>query len=171
MGFNSSPFNVSTMLLLAFACLVVYVRTKGYGDSNIPLFYYAVAVYYVIAYGDWTNLPPLLVYASLVLALILRFEFMNAGFRKAITTAECCALAGIMYYNLATVFGWSLKPRIIPAAIRKTAKRANRRRETSRSNSPSFAARPPPAPSGIRRRNKAPAWRLSPEWLFQCRAR
>ncbi len=107
MGFNSSPFNVSTMLLLAFACLVVYLRMKGYSDSNIPLFYYAIVVYYVIAYREWTNLPPLLVYASLVLALILRFEFMNTACRKTIGTIECAMLAGIMYYNLATVFGWS----------------------------------------------------------------
>jgi hypothetical protein len=104
----TAPFNLSTMLLVAFACWVIYIRTKGHSDtSNIPLFYYGMIVYYVIAFGDSTSLPPLLVYISLVLALLLRFEFMNASFTKAISVLECCGLAGIVYFNLATVFGWS----------------------------------------------------------------
>ena len=103
----TAPFNLSTMLLVAFACWVIFIRTKGSTESNIPLFYYGIIVYYVIAYGDWTTLPPLLVYVSLVLALLLRFEFMNAQFTKAISVLECCGLAGIVYFNLATVFGWT----------------------------------------------------------------
>jgi len=103
----TSPFNLSTMLLVAFACWVIYIRTKGHRDSNIPLFYYAVIVYYVVGYGELTSLPPLLVYVSLALALLLRFEFMNASFTKAVSLLECCGLVGIAYFNLATVFGWS----------------------------------------------------------------
>jgi len=103
----TSPFNLSTMLLVAFASWVIYIRTKGNRESNIPLFYYGVIVYYVVAYGESTSLPPLLVYVSFALALLLRFEFMNASFAKAVSVLECCGLAGIAYYNLATVFGWS----------------------------------------------------------------
>src|ERR1051326_5053007 len=97
----TAPFNLSTMLLVLFACWVIYIRTKGHSESNIPLFYY------VVVYGDSTSLPPLLVYVSVVLALMLRFEFMNGPFTKAISVLECCGLAGIVYFNLATVFGWT----------------------------------------------------------------
>lgn len=105
----TGPFSLSTLLLVAFACWVVYIRTRGHSESNIPLFYYGLIVYYVVAYGDATSLPPLLVYVSFVLALLLRFEFMNASFTKAISMLECCGLAGIVYFNLATVFGWSFR--------------------------------------------------------------
>lgn len=103
----TTPFSVSTMLLVAFACWVIYIRTKGHSESNIPLFYYAVIVYYVVGWGDATSLPPLLVYVSLILALLLRFEFMNTSFTKAVSVLECCGLTAIVYFNLATIFGWS----------------------------------------------------------------
>ena len=104
---DSSPFTVSTIILVAFACWVFYIRTKGNVESNIPLFYYGVIIYYVIGYGDYTSLPPMLVYLSLLLALVLRFEFMNKGFTKIVGVLECCGIAGIVYYNLSTIFGWS----------------------------------------------------------------
>ncbi len=107
MDFSASPFNVSTALLVAFAFWVIYLRSRGLVDTNIPLFYYGLIVYYVIAYGDWTNLPPLLVYVSMILALVLRFEFMNSSFTKVVSMLECCALAGIVYFNLATIFNWN----------------------------------------------------------------
>src|SRR5690349_20169965 len=97
---DSSPFTVSTMMLVAFACWVIYIRTKGNIESNIPLFYYGVIIYYVIGYGEYTSLPPMLVYISLLLALVLRFEFMNKGFTKFIGALECCGIVGIVYYNL-----------------------------------------------------------------------
>jgi hypothetical protein len=104
----TAPFNVSTMVLVAFACWVIYIRTKGQSEnSNIPLFYYGVIVFYIIRYSDSTTLPPLLVYASLMLALLLRFEFMNSSFTKLVSVLECCGLTGIVYFNLATIFGWS----------------------------------------------------------------
>ena len=104
---DTSPFTVSTMVLAAFACWIVYLRTKGNTESNIPLCYYAVIIYYVVGYGEFTTLPPLLVYISLMLALMLRFEFMNKGFTKFISVLECCGIAGIIYFNLSTIFGWT----------------------------------------------------------------
>lgn len=95
------------MLLAAFACWVVYIRTKGLSESNVPLVYYGVIVYYVVGWGEFTSLPPLLVYISLLLALVLRFEFMNNAFTKTVSVLECCGLAGIIYFNLSTIFGWT----------------------------------------------------------------
>ncbi len=104
MGFNATPFNVSTALLIAFACLVIYLRLKGNSETNIPLFYYGVIVYYVIAYEA---LPPVVVYISLVLGLLLRFEFMNTKMSKVLRFLECCALGTIIYFNLATILNWA----------------------------------------------------------------
>ena len=104
----ANPFNTSTALLIAFACWVIFIRTRANTkESNIPLFYYAIIVYYIIRYGEWTSLPHLVVYISLLLALLLRFEFMNTSVTKAISVLECCGLACIVYFNLSTIFGWS----------------------------------------------------------------
>ena len=95
------------MLLAAFACWIVYIRTKGNSNSNVPLLYYAVIVYYVVGWGEYTSLPPMLVYVSLALALVLRFEFMNKAFTNLVSVLECCGIAAIIYFNLSTIFGWA----------------------------------------------------------------
>ncbi len=104
MGFNATPFNVSTALLIAFACLVIYLRLKGNSETNIPLFYYAVILYYVV---KWEALPAVVVYVALVLGLLLRFEFMNTKAAKFFSLLECCALGTIIYFNLATIMNWA----------------------------------------------------------------
>jgi hypothetical protein len=101
---DPTPFNVSTALLIAFACWVIYLRLKGNSDTNIPLIYYGIVVYYVVRYD--TELQPIVVYIALVLGLLLRFEFMNAKFLKAVSVLECCALGTIIYFNLATILVW-----------------------------------------------------------------
>ena len=101
---DPTPFNVSTALLIAFACWVIYLRLKGNSDTNIPLIYYGIVVYYVVAYD--TQLQPMVAYIALVLGLLLRFEFMNVKFMKAISLLECCALGTIIYFNLATILSW-----------------------------------------------------------------
>jgi hypothetical protein len=104
MDFNATPFNVSTALLIAFACCVIYLRLKGNFETNIPLFYYGIMVYYVVAYEA---LPPVVVYIALILGLLLRFEFMNTKVAKALMVLECCALGTIIYFNLATIMSWA----------------------------------------------------------------
>lgn len=105
---NPAAFSISTGLMVAFACWVIFIRTRAHGsESNVPLVYYGLIVYYVVGWGEWTSLPPSLVYGSLILALLLRFEFMNGPIVKLIATLECCALTTIIYFNLATVLGWS----------------------------------------------------------------
>jgi len=101
---DPTPFNVSTALLIAFACWVIYLRLKGNSDTNIPLIYYGIVVYYVVAYD--TQLQPMVVYIALVLGLLLRFEFMNVKFMKVVSLLECCALGTIIYFNLATILSW-----------------------------------------------------------------
>ena|SRR5260370_42583024 len=104
MDFNATPFNVSTALLIAFAGWVIYLRLKGNSETNIPLFYYGIMVYYMVAYEA---LPPVVVYIALILGLLLRFEFMNTKVAKALMLLECCALGTIIYFNLATIMSWA----------------------------------------------------------------
>ena len=101
---DPTPFNVSTALLIAFACWVIYLRLKGNSDTNIPLVYYGIIVYYVVMYD--TALSPIIVYVALLLGLLLRFEFMSVKFMKAISLLECCTLGTIIYFNLATILSW-----------------------------------------------------------------
>jgi|SRR5579884_1304093 len=104
MQFRATPFSVSTMVLIAFALWVMYLRFKKQNESNIPLFYCAIMVYYANAYD--TPLSPMLVYITLALALLTRFEFMNNGFSKFIGLLEICSLCAIVYYNLTTILVW-----------------------------------------------------------------
>jgi hypothetical protein len=101
---DPTPFNVSTVLLIAFACLVIYLRLKGNSETNIPLIYYGIIVYYVVSHD--TALSPVFVYIALVLGLLVRFEFMNIKLMKAVSLLECCALGTIIYFNLATILAW-----------------------------------------------------------------
>ena len=101
---DPTPFNVSTVLLIAFACWVIFLRLKGNSQTNIPLIYYGIIVYYVVA--NDTQLSPVFVYIALILGLLLRFEFMNIKVTKAVSLLECCALGAIIYFNLATILVW-----------------------------------------------------------------
>jgi|SRR5579872_1422451 len=100
MEFNATPFNVSTALLVAFALWVIYLRIKGNAETNVPLIYYGIIIYYVVAYEA---LPAFVVYISVVLGLLLRFEFMNARFIKLVSLLECVGLGTIIYFNVATI--------------------------------------------------------------------
>lgn len=106
MEFAANPFNFSTTLLIAFACWVLYIRAKAPPDTNIPLIYYGVMIYYTIMYEPQVRVPPMIIYASLVLALVLRFEFMNSAFAKFIGVLEFCGIGAIIYYCLSTIYRW-----------------------------------------------------------------
>lgn len=106
MDFIATPFNFSTTLLIAFACWVLYLRAKAPRESNIPLIYYGVMIYYIIMYESQVRVPPVLIYISLILALILRFEFMNSAFSKFIGALEYCTIGLTVYYCLDTIYRW-----------------------------------------------------------------
>ena len=106
MDFLATPFNFSTTLLIGLACWVMYLRMKAPVENNIPLIYNGIMIYYTIMYASQVRVPPVLVFISLILALILRFEFMNAIVTKIVSLFEFCAIGMTIYFCLATIYRW-----------------------------------------------------------------
>ena len=79
--------------MAALAVIAVILMLRKRYESNIPLFFYLVAVVFSNMTDRGVN--PFLLYSGLVFALLLRFEFMNRGFAKVVaflTTASLCLI-------------------------------------------------------------------------------
>ncbi len=101
---QTNAFTVTTGLLVAFALFVIFTRFKNWLDSNVPIiFYISLAVYSRSLGADDSKVPLWLMLGGVICALMLRFEFMNAFFTKAVKFVEICALAGIAYFLMMTL--------------------------------------------------------------------
>jgi hypothetical protein len=108
MGFRDTPLNISTLLLVALAVVVMIVLIKKRYDTNLGLIFYLT----VLIFTNTTDreLNPMLLYFGLVLALLLRFEFMGTFITKAVVFLELAALVMICWSFLIDVFGPGLSP-------------------------------------------------------------
>ena len=102
MSFTADVFSVTTLLLVAFALFVIYIRTKNWLDSNIPIIYYVAMVIYVRSI-DNPRLPLWVVLVGFALGGLLRFEFMNPVFTRIVKALELVTLAVIVYLSLAMI--------------------------------------------------------------------
>ena len=102
MSFTADVFSVTTLLLVAFALFVIYIRAKNWLDSNIPIIYYVAMVIYVRSI-DNPRLPLWVVLVGFALGGMLRFEFMNPAFTKIIKALEMLTLAAIIYQSLTMI--------------------------------------------------------------------
>ncbi len=91
-----------TELLVAVLAVVgaIMVLRKRY-DSNVPLLFYFV----LIVFCNFSDraINPYLLYAGLVLAMLLRFEFMGGGFVKLIAFLTAASLASIVFAMVSEV--------------------------------------------------------------------
>ncbi len=94
----SPTYSATTGLLLAFAAFVLYIRAKNWLDSNIPVFFYVAIIAYMNAIGS--DIPVWLLFLSFAFTLLLRFEFMNPFFTKAVRALEMCSLSVIIYLGV-----------------------------------------------------------------------
>jgi hypothetical protein len=101
MSLPSDASSVTTGLLAAFAILVIFIRSKNWLDSNVPLYFYFLMLIYTRAVDS--RVPFLLIMIGLGLTLLLRFEFMNNFMIQAIKYMEMTALAAIVYLCFKTV--------------------------------------------------------------------
>lgn len=92
---GGSSFNVTTALLVVGALFVVYMRLRNWFDTNIPLLYYGLMIIYTNALDGL--LSPTVVYVGVVLALLLRFEFMNLPCTRAVKSIELLVLLIIVW--------------------------------------------------------------------------
>jgi hypothetical protein len=92
---GASSFYVTTALLVVGALFVVYLRIRNWFDTNVPLIYYGIMIVYSNALDGL--LQPWVVYFGVILALLLRFEFMNLQFTRVIKGVEMLVLASIVW--------------------------------------------------------------------------
>ncbi len=102
MNFTANAFSFTTMLLIAFALFIIYIRIKNWLDSNVPIIYYIIMIFYVKS-QDQIALPLWLVLVSFALTLTLRFEFMNLLFIKLVKILEIATLAAIIYLSFTMI--------------------------------------------------------------------
>ena len=97
MYFDATALNITTLLLIVFAIVVVYFLYRKQADSNVPLVFYLA----VLVFENFTDrgVSRTLYGAGLILALLLRFEFLNAPLTRALLVLESLAVAAM---------GWSL---------------------------------------------------------------
>ena len=102
MVFNPSPTNVTALLVVAIAMLAIVLLMRKRYDSNIPLLSYFVVVTFTSAVERPIN--PYLLYSGILLALVLRFEFMGKGFTKFIAFFATFSLLGVVVEMMSDVF-------------------------------------------------------------------
>jgi hypothetical protein len=105
---DANSENITALLVVSLAVLaMVFLMRKKY-DSNLPLLFYVVAL--VFTNVSEKNVNPYLMFVGLGLALLLRFEFMNAGFAKVIAFLATSSIGLIVYVFLVEVFGSGQAP-------------------------------------------------------------
>jgi len=87
--------------MVAFAFFVLYVRSKNWLDSNVPIIFYILMIIYMRSVDG--QVPLWLILAGFCLGMILRFEFMNPFLTKSVKFLEFCALGGMIYLSMRMV--------------------------------------------------------------------
>jgi len=94
----SNTYTVTTALVAAFALFVIYVRLKNWLQSNIPIFFYVIAIAYMRSIEG--SVPFWLLATGFGLTLLLRFEFMNDRFIGLVKLLEFVTLGAIIYLTI-----------------------------------------------------------------------
>jgi hypothetical protein len=78
--------NITTFVMIGFSIWILFTRFRPKPDPNWPLFYYLA----VVAYHQYLpgRLHPHVLFAGVVLALTMRFEFVGGFFAKVFRAAE-----------------------------------------------------------------------------------
>ena len=102
MEFNATSVNLTELLVACLAVVAAVLLLRKRYDSNLPLLFYGVVILF-------TNMSdrgphPYLIYSGLVLAMLLRFEFMGGSFAKVVATLSTIALCVIIYSMMSDVF-------------------------------------------------------------------
>ncbi len=96
-----TPLNVTVAVLAVLTAWVLIARYRGSTESNWPLLYYFGVVFFSVTIPG--ILDPAWVYAGVVCALLLRFEFMGGVFLKLIHLIDYVVLAYIFYATLSSL--------------------------------------------------------------------
>ncbi len=91
----TNTYSVTTALIAAFALFVIYVRMKNWLHSNIPIFFYIIAIAYMQSIEG--SVPFWLLATGFGLTLMLRFEFMGERVVGFVKLLEFVVLGAIIY--------------------------------------------------------------------------
>jgi hypothetical protein len=93
--------NLTALLVVALAAITVGFLLKQRYDSNLPLLFYFVAFIFTSAVDR--PISPYVMFPGLILALLLRFEFMGQGFTKFIAWCATLSLVAIIWEMVSDV--------------------------------------------------------------------
>lgn len=93
--------NLTALLVVALAAITVAFLIRQRYDSNLPLLFYVVAFTFTSAVDRPIN--PYVMYSGLILALLLRFEFMGRGFTKFVAWCATLSLVAIIWEMMSDV--------------------------------------------------------------------
>ena len=99
---DQSALNLLEVLVASLAFIAVVVLMRKRYDSNVPLLFYLVLVMFNNMSDRGTS--PYLLYAGLILALLLRFEFMGGGFAKLVAFLTTATLGITIWMMMSEVF-------------------------------------------------------------------
>jgi hypothetical protein len=101
MEFNPTSLNVTEVLVISLALAAAIILMRKRYDSNLPLLFYFVLVMFNNMSDRGVN--PYLLYTGLILALVLRFEFMGGSFAKFVAFLNTASLGVIIWMMMAEV--------------------------------------------------------------------
>jgi hypothetical protein len=101
MIFDATPTNMTEILVVVLAVVGIIMLMRKRYDSNLPLLFYFFALLFTNLFDRPVN--PYLMYGSLAFALLLRFEFMNAGFSKFIAFFAATGLCAMVWAMMSDV--------------------------------------------------------------------
>jgi hypothetical protein len=96
--------NVFSLLLMAATAVILYLRFAGRQDSNWPLFYYAGLILYLYRFDGVFDAG--LVYAGVITALVLRFEYLAGYLWAGVRAIESAFLTYVMWRTLGVLRDW-----------------------------------------------------------------
>lgn len=108
MEINATSENITALLVASLAVLAMTFLMRKKYDSNLPLFFYFIALIFTNMSDKEVN--PYLMFIGLGFALLLRFEFMNPGFSKLVAFLATASMGLIVYVFLVEIFGSGQAP-------------------------------------------------------------
>ncbi|MGH9723080.1 MAG: hypothetical protein ACRD8O_22955 [Bryobacteraceae bacterium] len=102
MPFEFSFFNFFTLIIAVLTIWLIRSRMGGAHESNWPLLYYFILVMYIRGFeGQFDNR---VIFAGIVAALFLRFEFLGGFFLKFFKFVEFVVHAYMLFRAFQILF-------------------------------------------------------------------
>ena len=98
-----TTFNITTLSLLCLTVWVLWTRYRTQLENNWPLFYYIALVAYTKKFEE--SISPNWVFVCVVMALLLRFEFLGGKVLQLVKLIETIGLLYVILRCLTLLFG------------------------------------------------------------------